>query len=123
MVQGLSARNDQLALSVGKRAARTVTELCQDRQAFSVSLHLPARTEQFDFQSLGVARQFLSGRRSLLHCCALCTNRSFGSHRSVRELAARLGLPNAQDVPLDSVADRSKQIRRQFSATIILIDE
>jgi hypothetical protein len=103
-----------------------VTKIGQNREPPSVSLHRPASIEQFDPQRPDIARRFLWGRGSLLHCygnAAHCTISSFGTHRSARGFAACIGVANSQDVPFDSVSDCSKHISRQFTATIILIDQ
>ena len=42
---------------------------------------------------------------------------------TVRGFADALRFRNSQDVPLDSAFDRSKDIRRQFAAAVILIDQ
>src|SRR6202035_1557340 len=117
IVRGLTARDAQLALSICKRAAGAVTKLGQNREAFSVSSHRPARIEQFDPQSADIARRFSWGRRSLAH------GHGNAAHGANGSLAGHRSISNSQDVPFDSVSDRLKQFSRQFTATIILIDQ
>jgi hypothetical protein len=88
-----------------------LTKINHNREAFPVPLHLRACIEPFDLQCLEIAVEFSGARLSLRRShgsVAHFTRGSFGRYRSVRQLADRVEVSNAQHVPLDSVSDRLK---------------